>query len=107
MIKLSVYYKDFKAGILTKEDENAFIFEYLEAYLQRPEARQISVNLPLQKQAYRAEALFPFFDNLIAEGWLLDAQSTALKIERSDRFGLIAKCGLECIGAVSLKGEDE
>lgn len=107
MTTLVVYFKNLKAGTLTKESQSSFIFQYDTDYLSHADARQISVNLPLQTNAYRSRELFPFFDNLMAEGWLLDAQSSSLKIDRSDKFGLIAKCGLDCVGAVSLRGIDE
>ena len=44
--------------------------------------------------------------NLLVDGWLLSEQSTALKIDPRDRFSLISHSGLECIGAVSLRGDD-
>jgi len=105
LVELEVYYKDYLAGILTKHSASLFSFFYLESYLKLKEARPISVNLPLQSEKFESNELHPFFDNLLVDGWLLAEQSTGLKIDPRDRFALISHCGLECIGAVSLRGK--
>jgi serine/threonine-protein kinase HipA len=46
--------------------------------------------------------LHPFFDNLVAEGWLRNAQARALKIDPNDRFALLLAFGRDCAGAVSI-----
>jgi serine/threonine-protein kinase HipA len=46
--------------------------------------------------------LHPFFDNLVAEGWLRHAQARALKINPDNRFALLLAFGRDCAGAVSL-----
>lgn len=107
-MKLEVYFDKVLAGFLEQTQEEGrriYIFSYLPDYLNRDDARPLSVNLPLQFEPYRSTELFPFFDNLLAEGWLLDVQAAAHKIDRSDKFALISICGLECMGAVSLRGE--
>lgn len=107
MKTVKVYYKDLYAGLLTKYDDTHFEFTYDAAYLSISECRALSVNLSLQKETYRSEFLFPFFDNLIAEGWLLDIQKRKANLKEEDRFELIAEFGIECIGAVSLRRNDE
>ncbi len=110
MTQLKVYYQDKLAGYLSEKKSNQneiYEFIYDQSYLAQPTARPISVNLPLQADKYISKQLFPFFDNLLAEGWLLDAQLKTHKLNSEDRFALIAICGLETIGAVSLKGIDE
>jgi len=105
-MELRVFYKNDLAGVLTRHSENSFSFFYLESYLSLEGARPISVNLPLQAEKFKSSELFPFFDNLLVDGWLLSEQSTGLKIDPRDRFALISHSGLECIGAVSLRGPD-
>ncbi len=53
------------------EDENGYHFIYREEYLSNPDAEEISLTFPLQKNAFHSQVLFPFFDGLIPEGWLL------------------------------------
>jgi serine/threonine-protein kinase HipA len=107
MINLRVYFKDQFCGVLTQHSRSSYSFAYDSAYLGSVGSRPISVNLPLRPEPFLSERLFPFFDSLISEGWLLDVQTAALKLDKSDRFALIQKCGLECMGAVSLRGEDD
>ncbi len=52
--------------------------------------------------AYREKRLFPFFEGLIPEGWLLDIASKSWKINTNDRMGLLLACCRNCIGAVSV-----
>ena len=46
--------------------------------------------------------MFPFFDGLIPEGWLLDIAETNWKINQRDRMGLLLAFCKDCIGAVSI-----
>lgn len=62
---------DIFAGILT-EDENGYSFKYDLDYLHSENAEAISLTLPLSDKTYNEKILFPFFDGLIPEGWLLD-----------------------------------
>ena len=105
MTVLQVFFKDTLCGHLKKTREH-YEFRYDPKYLKRSEARQISVNLPLQSEAFISKTFFPFFDNLIAEGWLLDIQTREKNLNKEDRFELIKEFGIECMGAVSLRGED-
>jgi len=96
------------AGWLT-QDDSGYHFEYAKAYLNQPEARPVSLTLPLQETIYSSNVLFPFFDGLIPEGWLLDIAEKNWKLNPRDRMGLLLACCKDCIGAVSveeLKAED-
>lgn len=90
-----------RAGLLT-EDETGFTFRYDEAYLHAPGARAVSLTLPLTDTPYRDTVLFPFFDGLIPEGWLLDIAERSWKINARDRMSLLLACCKDCIGAVSI-----
>jgi serine/threonine-protein kinase HipA len=46
--------------------------------------------------------LFPFFDGLIPEGWLLDIAEKNWKLNPRDRMGLLLVCCKDCIGTVSV-----
>ena len=92
---------DMSAGILT-ENEEGFLFQYHEEYLQNERAEPISLTLPLRKAPYKSNQLFPFFDGLIPEGWLLDIAEQNWKISARDRMSLLLACCRDCIGAVSV-----
>ncbi|NBV98183.1 MAG: hypothetical protein EBR67_01570 [Proteobacteria bacterium] len=49
-----------------------------------------------------SSVLFPFFDGLIPEGWLLNIAERNWKLNPRDRMGLLMACCLDCIGAVSI-----
>ena len=96
------YYKDLFAGILRQEPSGRCVFTYDPTYL---EARHSAVafTLPRQEAPHVCEAgLHPFFDNLVAEGWLRNAQARALKIDPDGRFALLLAFGHDCAGAVSV-----
>ena len=101
MKRANVYLHDRLAGVLT-EDESGFGFRYLDSYLDADSAEAISLTLPLQKGEYRNTVLFPFFDGLIPEGWLLNIAENSWKINQRDRMSLLLACCKDCIGAVSI-----
>ena len=97
-----VFMHDQKAGIL-HETEEGFSFSYDSDYIIKPDAQAISLTLPLSDQEYISSILFPFFDGLIPEGWLLDVAQNIWKLDTRDRMGLLLTCCKECIGAVSIE----
>jgi serine/threonine-protein kinase HipA len=101
MKKAKIYFQDLLAGTLA-EDENGFTFAYDTQYLQHPAARPISLTLPLRAEAYQSDVMFPFFDGLIPEGWLLNIAQEHWKIDLRDRMALLLACCQDCIGAVSV-----
>lgn len=104
-----MFYQDVLAGILT-ENDTGFEFVYLSSYLNREAAKPISLTMPLQAEAYKSPVLFPFFDGLIPEGWLLDVAIRNLDVSILDRMSLLLLCCKDCIGAVSIvpiEGKEE
>lgn len=102
MKKALVKYKDIPAGLLSETDEG-YEYQYLDEYRNRQEARAISLTIPVSDQIYKSKVLFPFFDGLIPEGWLLDVALRNTDISELDRFSLLLLCCKDCIGAVSVE----
>jgi serine/threonine-protein kinase HipA len=97
-----VYYNDLYAGELRQEPGGRCVFTYDASYL---EARHPAVAFTLPRQAapyFCEQGLHPFFDNLVAEGWLRNAQARALKVDPGNRFALLLAFGRDCAGAVSI-----
>jgi serine/threonine-protein kinase HipA len=92
---------DSVAGYLS-ETEGGYAFAYDDAYLRSDTAAAVSLTLPLSSKPYQSNVLFPFFDGLIPEGWLLDVAEQNWKLDRRDRMGLLLACCKDCIGAVSI-----
>lgn len=90
------------AGWLT-QDEHGYHFAYDKSYIAKPDARPVSLTLPLQEAPFTSKILFPFFDGLIPEGWLLDIAEKNWKLNPRDRMGLLLACCKDCIGAVSVE----
>src|ERR1017187_6166929 len=101
MRKAEIKMKDATAGWLTR-DENGYHFEYDKTYLQSEDKEAVSLTLPLRETAYADKVLFPFFDGLIPEGWLLDIAEKNWKLNPRDRMELLLACCRDCIGAVSV-----
>jgi serine/threonine-protein kinase HipA len=101
MKEAAIYIHQHLAGILT-EDENGYTFRYEKAYLQKEDAEPISLTMPLTQEPYHNTVLFPFFDGLIPEGWLLEIAERNWKINHRDRMSLLLACCKDCIGAVSV-----
>ena len=104
MRQAEIYYKKMLAGVLTEldDDEDVYHFKYDEEYLQSTEAEPICLTMPLREEEYRSQSLFPFFDGLIPEGWILDVALRNTDISILDRMGLLLLCCKDCIGAVSV-----
>ena len=101
MREAEIYRKGILAGILT-EDGGEYRFCYDDAYLAHEDAQPISLTLPLQVEAFVSPVLFPFFDGLIPEGWLLDVAIRNTDISVLDCMSLLLLCCKECIGSVSV-----
>ncbi len=97
-----VYYKDALAGIITETDDGEYVFQYSAQYVNEHPNDFITFTMPVAGEPYRDKRLFPFFEGLIPEGWLLNIASESWKINRSDRMGLLLACCQNCIGAVSV-----
>ena len=101
MRKAEIKIYDKTAGWLV-EDENGYHFNYDSSYMNSKSPDPISLTLPLKEQPFTSKILFPFFDGLIPEGWLLDIAQNNWKLNPRDRMGLLMACCKDCIGAVSV-----
>lgn len=101
-----VYYNGIKAGVLQKT-AGGYVFEYDQTYAEAPGARPVSLAMPLDQKRFEAPKLFPFFEGLLPEGWLLDITTKALKIDKQDQFELLLHIGKDTIGAISIIPEKE
>jgi serine/threonine-protein kinase HipA len=106
MRKAEIKFHDRIAGWLT-QDENGYHFVYDPAFLKHNDAAPVSRTMLLQNGAYHSNVLFPFFDGLIPEGWLLQVAEKNWKLNPRDRMGLLLSCCKDCIGAVSVVAVNE
>ena len=102
MRRAEIYYKDIPAGLLTETDEGEYIFQYYKTYAAEHPGDFLTFTMPVTEMPYTDKRLFPFFEGLIPEGWLMDIASKNWKINPNDRMGLLLACCYNCIGAVSV-----
>jgi serine/threonine-protein kinase HipA len=105
MRKAKVYMHNELSGLII-EDEEGYSFRYDEHYMTGSNAKPVSLTLPLQNNPFVSKTMFPFFDGLIPEGWLLEIAEKNWKLNARDRMGLLLACCRDCIGAVSIEEEN-
>jgi serine/threonine-protein kinase HipA len=102
MRQVQVHYGDTLAGILSDTDEGEYQFQYTPEYVAQHPGQFLTFSMPVRTEPYTSKRLFPFFEGLIPEGWLLEIATASWKIDRKDRMGLLMVCCRNCIGAVSI-----
>ncbi len=102
MRRTEIYYQDTIAGILTETADGEYTFQYKDEYIRDFPHQFINFTMPVRKELYKSNRLFPFFEGLIPEGWLLNIATKNWKINPEDRMGLLLACCKNCIGAVSV-----
>ncbi len=95
-----VYYNDLLSGYLREEPGDRITFAYDESYINSNNPA-IAHTLPVREALHISNnGLHPFFDNLVSEGWLEQAQSRLLGKREVSRFELLLAFGFDCAGAV-------
>ena len=84
MRQAAIYYKDHLAGKLIEIDDGEYTFKYEEKYIKDHPKECITLTMPVSSKIYTDKRLFPFFEGLIPEGWLLDIASKNWKINQND-----------------------
>ena len=102
MRSAQIYYKELLAGKLVETNEGEYVFQYDDQYVKDHQDKFITFSMPVSNRPYKELRLFPFFEGLIPEGWLLDIAAKGWKINPNDRMGLLLACCKNCIGAVSV-----
>lgn len=99
----NVYLNEVYAGRLQEEPGGRCVFTYDATWLDE-DRPAIAHTLPLQAEPYIDErGLHPFFDNLVAEGWLRNAQARVLGVDPTNRFALLLGFGSDLAGAVTVQ----
>jgi serine/threonine-protein kinase HipA len=97
-----IKYNNITAGILTETNDGEYLFAYMPEYIEQHVYDCITLTMPVNETIYKDYRLFPFFEGLIPEGWLLNIASKNWRINTNDRMGLLLACCQNCIGAVSV-----
>ncbi len=101
---MEIYRNGILAGTLTEENRQHYVFRYDDNYFNDANKPPISLTLPKTQKEYGSNFLFPFFFNMLSEGANRKLQSTQLRIDEEDNFGLLAATAqYDTIGAVTVK----
>ena len=84
MRKANIYYDDILAGVLIETDTGDYEYQYNDDYVSRYPNQFLTFSMPVRTDKYVQNRLFPFFEGLIPEGWLLEIASNNWKINRND-----------------------
>ena len=104
MRQCKVLVNNIEAGILQETDEQKYIFTYHEDYSGNP----VCIAMPIRKEPYHSDHLFPYFFNMLSEGENRIIQSSFLHIDENDDFGImLATAQYDTIGAVTVKPINE
>lgn len=104
MRQAAVYRNGLLAGTLREENPQQYVFRYEDAYFTDSSKAALSLTLPKTHQEYHSPYLFPFFFNMLSEGVNRKLQSTQLRIDEKDHFGLLlATAQFDTVGAVTVK----
>ena len=103
---LSVYLWETKAGVLHLDIQRRFVFQYNQNWLENDQAIPLSLQLPLQAEAFSDDRARPFFANLLPESELRRVIARKLGFSEQNDFALLEAIGGECAGAVSLLPDD-
>lgn len=104
MRAIEIYRNGILAGTLTEENRQRYVFRYDDNYYNDANKPGISLTLPKTQKEYSSEFLFPVFFNLLSEGVNRKLQSTQLRIDEEDNFGLLAATAqFDTIGAITVK----
>ncbi|MBN2617776.1 MAG: HipA N-terminal domain-containing protein [Spirochaetales bacterium] len=95
-----VYFNGLFAGPIIESFEG-FTFIYDTNYIMN--GTPIGFNYPFTQLKYFSINLFPIFENLVSEGWLLDLQSRIQRIDKKDKFGILLNNGQDLIGAITVR----
>mgnify|MGYP002856910178 CR=1 FL=1 len=111
MIKLSVYIeikgKQRLVGYITGDSYIDSCFQYSESFLNFENSIPISISLPLQKDAFSADATRIFFEGLLPEGFSRKAVANWIKTDENDYITILSVLGHECIGAIKIVGDEK
>ncbi len=98
---LDVYWGENLVGAFSRAGRNEYAFKYSDQWIEKEDAKPISLSLPKTSETYDEVAEY-FFFNFLPEGFYRERICTALGLGSIDDFGLLSKIGAECAGAISL-----
>lgn len=107
---LAVWLNEVRVGTWSITARGDHEFSYESSWLLHPQARPISLSLPLAEPGYRyrGEAVASYFDNLLPDPSEIRQRIRSRYSATSlSAFDLLSCIGRDCVGAIQLLPEDE
>ncbi len=98
--ELSVYAENSRIGVIHSDPDGRMSFTYSADWVENRNSFPISISLPLNSDAIYKDKAHSFFSNLLPEGIQREHVARKLGISVENDFGLLARLGGECAGAL-------
>ncbi len=98
---LDVYLHDELIGHLIQDEAGQTVFEYAQAWLERPGAAALSVSLSLRKERFNQNECRGFFAGILPDESKREIIARNLGISARNDFAMLERIGGECAGAVT------
>ena len=98
---LDVYLHDELTGYLIQNEGGQTVFEYAQAWLEKPGATALSVSLPLRKERFNRNECRGFFAGILPDESKREIIARNLGISARNDFAMLERIGGECAGAVT------
>jgi serine/threonine-protein kinase HipA len=93
-------------GALDSTPDRGVVFSYDGAYLADPQARPLSLSLPLREKPFSQAASLPFFAGLLPDGDARRKVADYLHVSETSTLKLLDALGGDCAGTVSIMPEE-
>jgi serine/threonine-protein kinase HipA len=102
-IPLNVYLNSRLVGQLQRQASGAIEFQYDPSWLSWENAFPVSLSLPMREDRYTGNPVIAVFDNLLPDSDAIRRRlAERVHADSSDAYGLLAKIGRDCVGALQL-----
>ena len=101
-VRIEIEGSDAFAGWIRGNDSSDACFSYAPEYLERPDARAVSVSLPLQTAEFTPAQTRNYFEGLLPEGFLKMTVAQRMRTDENDYISILSGLGGECLGAVTV-----
>ncbi len=95
-----------KVGQITYNDISDACFRYSGEYISSPNAKAISIGLPIKADAFSPRETKNFFEGLLPEGFHRRSVAQWLHVHEDDYLSILSGLGDECLGAIRVLSRD-
>ena len=85
-VSIEIGGRQIRVGDILFTNADDAVFSYAEEYLERPDARPISLSLPLQAEHFSPKQTKTFFSGLLPEGFTRRSVASWMHVDEDDYF---------------------